>query len=122
MDTLLACAVIAAGVCIGPQVAAADSDRGKELWEAKCIGCHSLDANRVGPLHRGVFGRKAGTAPGYAYSMAVRNAGFVWDEARLEQWLAGPASFLPGSRMGFSVADPSDRADIIAYLRSLSRP
>ncbi|HEX2885513.1 c-type cytochrome [Vineibacter terrae] len=118
MDTLLACAIVA--VCIGPQLAAVDADRGKALWEAKCIGCHALDANRVGPLHRGVFGRKAGAAPGFTYSAAVRNAGFVWDEARLEKWLAGPAQFLPGSRMGFSVADPADRADIIAYLKSLS--
>jgi cytochrome c len=120
MDTLLACALIAANVCIGPQVAAIDANRGKELWEAKCIGCHSLDANRVGPLHRGVFGRKAGTAAGYTYSPAVKNAGFAWDEARLDRWLAGPAKFLPGSRMGFSVADPDDRADIIAYLKSVS--
>jgi cytochrome c len=121
MDTLLACAAVAAKLCLGPQFAAVDPDRGKELWEAKCIGCHALDANRVGPPHRGVFGRKAGTAPGFAYSAAVRNAGFVWDEARLEAWLAGPAQFVPGSRMGFSVADPADRADIIAYLKSLSR-
>ena len=120
MDTLLACAYVAATVCIGPQIAAIDPNRGKELWESKCIGCHSLDANRVGPLHRGVFGRKAGTAPGYSYSTAVKNAGFVWDEARLDQWLSGPAKFLPGSRMGFSVADPADRADIIAFLKSVS--
>jgi cytochrome c len=120
METLLACVAIAAGVCMGPQLAAADMNRGRDLWEAKCTGCHSLDANRVGPLHRGVFGRKAGTAPGFAYSAAVRNAGFVWDEARLDQWLAGPAKLLPGSRMGFAVADPADRADIIAYLKSLS--
>jgi cytochrome c len=120
MDTLLACAVVATSVCIGPQLAAVDANRGKELWEAKCIGCHSLDANRVGPLHRGVFGRKAGTAPGFGYSTAVKNAGFMWDEARLDQWLAAPSKFLPGSRMGFSVADPADRADIIAYLKSVS--
>jgi cytochrome c len=120
METLLACAVIAAKVCIGPQLAAVDLDRGKELWEAKCIGCHSLDANRVGPLHRGVVGRKAGTAAGFSYSPAVKNAGFAWDEARLDQWLANPGKFLPGSRMGFSVADPADRADIIAYLKSVS--
>jgi len=119
METLLACAFVAASVCIGPQVAAVDANRGKELWESKCIGCHSLDANRVGPLHRGVFGRKAGTAPGFSYSAAVKNAGFAWDEARLDQWLAGPSKFLPGSRMGFSVAAPNDRDDIIAFLRSV---
>lgn len=120
MGTFLACVLVAANVCLGPQLATIDVDRGRELWEARCIGCHSLDANRVGPLHRGVFGRQAGTAPGYSYSTAVRKAGFVWDEARLEQWLASPAKFLPGTKMGLSVPDPADRADIIAYLKSVS--
>jgi cytochrome c len=119
LDTLLACAALAAQLCAGMQVAAVDTGRGRELWEARCIGCHSLDANRVGPLHRGVVGRKAGTAPGFGYSTALKNAGFVWDEARLDRWLAGPGKFLPGSRMGFSVPDAADRADIIAFLKTV---
>lgn len=120
MDTLLACAVLAGQLCIGPQFAAVDANRGKELWEARCTGCHSLEANRVGPLHRGVFGRKAGTAPGFSYSTALKNAGHTWDETTLDKWLSGPAQFVPGSRMGFSVSDANDRADIIAFLKSVS--
>lgn len=120
MDTLIACAVLAGQLCIGPQLAAVDSNRGKELWEARCTGCHSLDANRVGPLHRGVFGRKAGTAPGFSYSPALKRFGQPWDEATLDTWLRGPAQFVPGSRMGFSVGDAGDRADIIAFLKSVS--
>lgn len=120
MDTLLACAVLAGQLCIGPQLAAIDANRGKDLWEARCTGCHSLDANRIGPLHRGVFGRKAGTAPGFSYSTALMNFGQAWTDVTLDKWLAGPGQFVPGSRMGFSVGDAADRADIIAYLKSVS--
>ncbi len=120
MDTLLACAVLAGQLCFGPQLAAVDANRGKELWEARCTGCHSLEANRIGPLHRGVFGRKAGTAPGFSYSTALRNSGQTWTESTLDKWLAAPGQFVPGSRMGFSVGDAGDRADIIAYLKTVS--
>ncbi len=100
--------------------AAADSKRGKELYESRCGGCHSLDANRVGPAHRGVYGRKAGTAPNFNYSAAVRSAGVVWGEKTLDAWLTDPQSLIPGQRMNFRVSAAEDRADIIAYLRQQS--
>ena len=43
--------------------AAGDAIRGEQLYESRCMACHSLDANRVGPMHRGVYGRKAGSVP-----------------------------------------------------------
>lgn len=101
--------------------AAADAERGHELYESRCGGCHSLDANRVGPAHRGVYGRKAGTAPGFGYSPAVRNATVVWEEATLDAWLTNPQALIPGQRMNFRVSAAQDRADIIAYLRQESR-
>ena len=120
MSRLIAGA-IAASIALAPSLAsAADAARGKELWEARCTGCHSLDANRVGPLHKGVFGREAGTAPGFSYSPALKNAGPTWGETTLDKWLAGPSQFVPGSRMGFSVGEATDRGDIIAYLKSVS--
>lgn len=97
--------------------AAADAGRGRELYESRCGGCHSLDANRVGPAHRGVYGRKAGSAPDFSYSPAVRNATVVWEEKTLNAWLTNPQALIPGQRMNFRVALPADRADIIAYLR-----
>ena len=99
---------------------AADATRGQELYESRCGGCHSLDANRVGPAHRGVYGRKAGSAPDFGYSTAVRNATVVWDAETLDAWLADPQALIPGQRMNFRVARPEDRADIIAYLRRQS--
>lgn len=95
----------------------ADADRGQQLWESRCFGCHGLDGDRVGPRHRGVVGRKAGAVPGYAYSPALKGASIVWDEASLDAWLADPQKLLPGQRMNFRVAVPADRADIIAYLK-----
>ncbi len=98
-----------------------DPGRGKQLYESRCIGCHSIDANRVGPAHRGVFGRKSGAAKDYDYSVAVRDAKIVWDARTLDRWLADPEQLIPGQRMNYAVAEPADRADLIAYLREQSR-
>lgn len=107
-------------VLLAPEAAtAADPARGAEIYNSRCIACHAPDANRVGPKHRGVVGRAAGSVPGFAYSKALKGAGLTWDEATLDRWLADPETFLPGQRMNFRVADPADRADLIAYLQSL---
>ena len=105
-----------------PPAAAADAKNGQILYQSKCGGCHSLDANRVGPLHRGVVGRPAGTAPGYNYSPALKRSGIVWSAAKLDRWLISPIKFVPGTRMGFSVSDARQRADIIAWLAANSPP
>lgn len=97
-----------------------DATKGQTLWESRCTGCHSLDQNRVGPKHRGVYGRTAGTAEGFTYSQGVKNSGVVWNEASLDTWLTNPQEFIPGARMAFRVSTEPDRADIIAYLKSLS--
>lgn len=102
------------------RAAAADAQRGQELYESRCGGCHSLDANRVGPAHRGVYGRKAGSAPNFAYSTAVKNSTVVWEDRTLDAWLTNPQAVIPGQRMNFRVALPEDRTDIIAYLRQQS--
>jgi len=96
---------------------AADAERGGALYEARCGACHSLDAHRVGPMHRGVFGRRAGSAPGYEYSPALKGADMVWDAASINVWLKNPEALVPGQRMGYSVADAIDRDDLVAFLR-----
>lgn len=99
---------------------AADAERGALLYESRCGACHSLDAHRVGPLHRGVFGRRAGSAAGYDYSPALRAATLVWDAASLDAWLKNPEALIPGQRMNYAVAEPGDREDLVAYLRRAS--
>ena len=100
--------------------AAADATYGQELYESRCGGCHSLDANRVGPAHRGVYGRKAGAVPDFNYSTAVRKSAVVWEAKTLDAWLTNPQALIPGQRMNFRIAAAEDRADIIAYLRKES--
>ena len=64
--------------------------------------------------------RKAGSAPNFSYSTAVRSSTVVWEERTLDAWLTNPQALIPGQRMNFRVALPQDRADIIAYLRQQS--
>ena len=101
---------------------AADAAHGEEIYDSRCSACHSPDANRVGPKHRGVVGRTAGTLPDFNYSKAVKSSGVVWSEETLDKWLTNPQAFIPGQRMNFKVTDPADRADLIAYLKTLKLP
>jgi cytochrome c len=97
----------------------ADGDlaRGEQLYH-RCQGCHSIDANRVGPRHAGLFGRHAGSLDDYNYSDAMRAAGIVWNETTLDQFLTAPRKFIPGTKMPFAgIPDPQERADLIAYLK-----
>ncbi len=61
-----------------------------------CTDCHSLDKNDVGPRHRGVFGRKAGSLPDYSYSEALKSSNIVWNEETLDKWLTDPQALRPG--------------------------
>ena len=104
------------------QAAPGDAVRGGQLYTQRCTACHSLDANRIGPMHRGVFGRKSGSVPGYNYSPAVKKLNVVWNETTLDKWLKSPTTMAPGTMMGLSVPNAQDRADLIAYLKSVSPP
>lgn len=93
---------------------------------ALCRSCHTVTEggpNMTGPNLYGLIGRKAGSAPGFAYSAAMKSAGFVWDADHLDKWLADPRSYLPGSKMSFAgLHDPKDRLDLIAYLSVTTAP
>ena len=91
---------------------------GAKLYQAKCGGCHSITANKIGPAHKGVFGRKAAMVAGYKYSPALRAAKITWDAKTLDLWLQGPQKLAKGSKMYLVVADPAERSAIIAYLQS----
>lgn len=98
-----------------PTVGAGDPARGEALYQA-CQACHSMDANDLGPRHRGVVGRRAGSIGDYNYSSALKASGLTWDRATLDRWLANPSALVPGTKMFFLVGDAQSRADIIAYL------
>lgn len=101
--------------------AAGDIAKGKDLYALRCAACHSADYNGVGPAHAGVFGRKAGTAPNYTYSPALKASAVVWSDDTLAQWLADPEKLIPGQKMWITVPTDGDRQDLIAYLKSLGK-
>jgi cytochrome c len=117
---LYACAALTAQAFFS-HAWAADAARGKQLYESRCIGCHSIDSNRVGPAHQGVVGRKAGSVKDYDYSDALKKTKVIWSEKTLDRWLTNPEKLIPGQKMGFSVPEPKDRADLIEYLKRESR-
>lgn len=98
-----------------------DAARGRELYTQNCAACHSLSASTENaPMHCGLIGRKAGTAPGFPYSEAMRSSGWRWDEKTLDEFLTAPYLTLPGTIMGFpGFAEAADRADVIAYLKQV---
>lgn len=94
---------------------AGDIAHGQTVYQI-CMGCHSLDEDDVGPRHRGVVGRVAGTVPGYAYSPALKGSHIVWNRDTLDRWLTNPQALVPGAKMFFAMPSAQDRADVIAYL------
>lgn len=89
---------------------------------AQCASCHSAEPGKhgIGPSLHGVYGTKAGEIPGYAFSEKLKASGLTWDDATLDQWLAGPIKMVPGTKMSYAgMSDPAKRAEIIAYLKTL---
>ncbi len=102
---------------------AADVERGQSLYTARCGACHSITDNGAGPRHAQLFGRKAGTQPGFDYSPALRAAALHWNARTLDRWISNPSALVPGNKMVVQLAnDPRDRADIIAYLQTATSP
>ena len=103
-----------------PVRAQGDADRGEALYQG-CQDCHSLDKNDVGPKHRGVFGRRAGSVADYPYSQGLKQSGIVWDEASLDKWLSDPQALVPEAKMFYHLSEARDRADVIAFLKERAR-
>ena len=122
MSTLrIAGAAALAFALIASAAAAGDAKEGESLYE-RCAACHSLAADRTGPRHCGLFGRRAGSVKGFAYSEAMRSSKLVWSARTLDRFLAAPLAVMPGTSMGYAgITDPRERADLIAYLEQAGR-
>nr|WP_238313108.1 c-type cytochrome [Methylobacterium crusticola] len=125
---------LATGEPIGPlaltrppdPLAAFAGDRGAEVFRA-CAACHALtpDAgNRAGPTLHGVFGRPIATAPGYAFSPALKRLAIVWNaETIAALFEVGPARYTPGTRMPEqTIAAAADREALVRFLERATRP
>jgi len=112
--------IAACGLGLHLSAGAQDAAAGKQAF-AQCAACHSVEgANGLGPSLQGIVGRKSGTFPGFRYSRAMKAAGIAWDEKNLDAYLTEPQKLVPGNLMPFSgVADAKQRADLIAYLKTV---
>jgi cytochrome c len=124
-STLVAavCAVAVLSVGARSSLAAGDPEAGRQVF-ARCGVCHATEpgVNKVGPSLAGVVGRKSGSAGGYEYSAAMKDANITWDNDTLDQFLAGPGNFLHGTKMFLSVANSTERQNVISYLDTLKSP
>jgi cytochrome c len=116
-------AEVPAAAGLGALVAAADPAAGERAVRA-CAACHTFDAggaHRLGPNLHNVVGRDIAGAEGFNFSPALQEIEGVWDDEHLDAFLADPRGYAPGNRMAFAgVRDETTRADIIAYLRSIT--
>jgi cytochrome c len=104
--------------------ARADDDA-QQMFNNACRTCHTLKEgdNRLGPNLFMIIGRRAGSLPQYDYSVAMKEAGFIWDETKLARFIASPDDVVPGNRMkpysGLRSGD--DAKKVAAFLLSISR-
>src|SRR5262245_30828599 len=108
---------------IGAARADGDTVRGEARFQ-DCAACHKLEAgsNDVGPSLHGIFERKAAALTDFRYSPAMKRSGIFWTPETLDKFIADPQALVPANRMPYAgMANPSDRADLIAYLAKMSK-
>lgn len=92
-----------------------DAAAGGDLFLDRCAMCHVAEGGGQGPSLKGVYGRKAATAPGFAYSAALKASGVTWTGPELDRFLTNPSVAIPGTAMPITVPDAGQRANLIAY-------
>ena len=110
---------------ITPLLAAANPQNGQQVAQRQCASCHSFNEggrDGVGPNLYGIVGAKHAHADGFNYSAALRGmADKPWTYEELNAWIHNPRAYAAGNRMSYAgLANTAQRADLIAYLRSIS--
>jgi cytochrome c len=110
---------------IEPLLVSANPADGQAYTKKICIACHNFNeggGNKVGPDLYGVVGRERASAPGFEYSAALKGKPGKWNYDTLNEWLYKPAAFAKGTKMAYAgLSDDKLRADVIDYLRTLSK-
>lgn len=126
MKSIRFSAVSLALVCAlfsGSALAEGDAKKGKKVYN-KCKACHSLKEGKkkIGPSLHGVFGRVSGTVEKFKYSKAMKEAAIEWNETTLDEYLAAPKKYVPGTKMVFvGLKKAPDRENLIAYLKDATQ-
>jgi cytochrome c len=112
----------AAGPSLNTLLASADVAKGEKVF-AKCMACHTIasgGANGIGPNLYATVGEEIATGKGgFAFSDALKKVGGKWTFEALDKWLTNPKGFADGTKMSFAgLANPEDRANVIAYLNA----
>ncbi len=109
---------------IGPKLKEANVEHGKKLFQQQCFTCHTIDkggANKVGPNQWNLVGRKKASEEGFSYSSALKEKGGEWNYEDLNHMIFKPQAFVKGTKMAFAgLPKEQDRADLIAYLRTMN--
>lgn len=129
LPSMLLAAALAPVTLSAQQVPAGDAARGQAFFQISCAVCHSpvlgpdnLVLMKQGPSLVGVVGRPAGSLPQFNYTKALQVSGLTWNPATLYHFLENPMEVVPGTTMPIPVADPRNRADVVAYLATLKIP
>ena len=100
-------------MCVGVTYAA----DGQKIFK-RCVLCHSLTKNKMGPALGNIFGKKAGSVKRYRYSKAMRNSDIIWTYRTLDQFLIKPRKYIKGTKMRFSgIRKKDQREAVIKYLK-----
>jgi cytochrome c2 len=97
------------------QTAGGNAAAGEDLFLDRCAMCHVAEGGGQGPSLNGVYGRKAASVPGFAYSAALKASGVTWMAPELDRFLTNPSVAIPGTAMPITVPDAEQRANLIAY-------
>jgi cytochrome c len=105
-------------------LASASAERGAQSAK-QCQICHNVEEGKgakIGPDLYGVVGRPVASEPGFSYSAALKAKGGKWTFEALNKWLTDPRADVPGTSMTFAgISKEKQRADVIAYLNTLSK-
>ncbi len=109
---------------IGPKLASASVEAGKAIFQKQCATCHTIDKggpNKVGPNQWNIVGRKKASHEGFSYSSALQAKGGDWTYEDINHMIFKPQAFVHGTKMAFAgLPKEQDRADVIAYLRTMN--
>ncbi len=109
---------------IGPKLASANVEAGKGIFMKQCFTCHTVDKggpNKVGPNLWDIVGRKKASHEGFSYSSAMQAKGGDWSYEDINHMIAKPTAYVKGTKMAFAgLPKEQERADVIAYLRTLA--